>query len=372
MHLENSVKSAYIHIPFCRKKCNYCSFVSGDYLEKKTGYLYSLLKEIDYYYNDNPIKTLYIGGGTPSVMETEELSKIIKKFKFEDDAEITAEVNPNDINHDYIQRLKDTGINRISMGAQSFDDNILKLIGRRHTSEEIFKAVELAKNCGFNNISLDLIYGLPAQTVEGFRHDLEQIISLDVPHLSLYGLKIEEGCYFYNNMPANLPDNDIQADMYLMAGEITGGNGYKHYEISNYSKPDYSSKHNTNYWKCGQYYGFGLSAHGYVDGIRYSNTTNINTYLNSPTDREYGKFLTEHEMLEERIFLGFRLAEGVNVKEINNEFGIDFETKYRSILDKYLSSGHIEKTENGYRLSDNKNTNGFLLSNLILADFIED
>ena len=367
---EPTVKSAYIHIPFCRSKCNYCSFVSGVNIDKKTGYLYSLLKGIDYYYDGTPLETLYIGGGTPSVMDTDELGKIFSKFNFSENPEITIEVNPNDVTSEYMSALKSIGFNRISMGAQSFNDNILKLIGRRHNSDEIYKAVEITKNAGFSNISLDLIYGLPTQTIEDFRYDLEELIKLDISHLSLYGLKIEEGCYFYNNRPDNIPDEDMQADMYLLAGELTSKNGYEHYEVSNYAKPEFNSRHNTNYWKCGEYWGFGLSAHGYVDNIRYSNTTDLDKYLSSPTSREFGKFMTQQEKLEERIFLGFRLSEGIEINEINNDFNIDFETKYKQILDKYTNSGHIIKTEYGYKLSDSAENNGFLLSNIILADFI--
>ena len=364
------VKSAYIHIPFCKSKCNYCSFVSFPNQEKKLGYIFSLLKEIDYYYDSTPLKTLYIGGGTPSVLETEHLKKIIGKFYFEDNAEITIEVNPNDVTKEYMSELRSLGFNRISMGAQSFDDNILKLIGRRHNSDEIYKAVEITKSAGFDNISLDLIYGLPTQTIENFEHDLNEIIKLDTQHLSLYGLKIEDGCYFYNHYPSDVPDDDVQADMYLLAGEITSANGFEHYEISNYSKPNFHSQHNTNYWKCGQYYGFGLSAHGYVDEVRYSNYSDLNKYLDSPTSHEFGKFLNKKEMLEEKIFLGLRLAEGINISEINKEFDINFDEKYKTVLTKYLDSGHILKTDKGYKFSDNKDTNGFLLSNLILSEFI--
>ena len=365
-------ESVYIHIPFCKSKCNYCSFVSGDYYDKKTDYLYSLLKEIDYYYEQEPLKTIYFGGGTPSTMELDELKKIVSKFNFQENSEKTIEINPNDITREYMFGLKDIGFNRISIGSQSFDDNILKLIGRRHNSEEIYKTVELAKDAGFNNISLDLIYGLPTQTIEGFKNDLEKIISLDVQHISLYGLKIEEGCYFYSNMPDKLPDEDIQADMYLVANELTKNAGYEHYEISNYSKKGFNSRHNTNYWKCGEYYGFGLSAHGYINGIRYSNTSDISAYMDSPTEREFGKFLTKQEMLEEKIFLGFRLSSGINIEEINRSFNIDFEAKYNEILTKYSINGYIEKTKKGYKLSDNKDSNGFLLSNVILSEFIEE
>ena len=257
-----SPKSAYIHIPFCQSKCKYCSFVSFKNQDKKLGYLYSLLKDIDYNYNGELLNTLYFGGGTPSIIEPEYLAKIFGKFNISKNTECTIEVNPNDITKEYVKSLYDIGFNRISMGAQTFNDGLLKLIGRRHSSHEIYKAVEIIKDTGFNNISLDLIYGLPNQTVEYFKKDLKEIINLGINHLSLYGLKIDKGCYFYNNAPANLPDDDIQADMYLFAGKMTSKNGFEHYEVSNYSKEGYQSKHNINYWECGEYYGFGLSAHG--------------------------------------------------------------------------------------------------------------
>ena len=366
----SDVTSAYIHIPFCKSKCKYCSFVSGENIERKIGYLYSLLKEIDYYYRGEPLKTLYIGGGTPSVMEPEDLGKIINKFNFGSGAEITIELNPNDITAEYAKSLKSLGFNRVSVGVQSFDDNILKLIGRRHDSSQVYDSVKFLRKAGFDNLSLDLIYGLPTQMLKGFENDLKKVIELAPEHLSLYGLKIDEGCYFYNNPPQNLPDDDTQADMYLLAGEITSQNGFKHYEISNYAKPNFESKHNSNYWKCCEYYGFGLSSHGYIKNIRYSNTSDMDEYLNSPTSHEYGRFLTEKEKMEEKIFLGFRLKNGINIEEIESEFNIDFEKKYKKILDKYLKSGHIEKTKYGYALSDKKDTNGFLISNIILADFM--
>ncbi|MCM1265882.1 MAG: radical SAM family heme chaperone HemW [Candidatus Gastranaerophilales bacterium] len=363
-------ESVYIHIPFCKSKCKYCSFVSFENHEKKKGYIYSLLKEIDYYYSQEELKTFYVGGGTPSLLDISDLKKILSKFNFADDCEKTIELNPNDINEEYLNGLKTIGFNRLSIGSQSFDDHILQLIGRRHSSDEIYKSVEIARKVGFENISLDLIYGLPTQTLESFRHDLEQIFSINVEHISLYGLKIDEGCYFYKHQPDNLPDDDIQADMYLLAGELAAKNGFEHYEISNYSKPNYYSRHNTNYWKCGEYYGFGVSAHGYVGGIRYSNYSTLDKYMSEPTAHEYGQFLTEKEKLEEKIFLGLRLKKGINIQEINSEFEIDFEMKYQNVLEKYISSGHFIETKDGYALSDNKDNNGFLISNVILSEFI--
>jgi len=223
-----TVRSAYLHIPFCKSKCKYCSFVSFVNEDKKTGYLYSLLKEIDYNYSGECLDTLYIGGGTPSVIEAADLKKIYNKFNLSESAEKTIEINPNDVTPDYMKQLYDIGFNRISIGAQSFDNNILNLIGRRHSSDEIYRAVEIIQNTGFNNISLDLIYGLPEQTIDGFKHDLNEAIKLGIQHISLYGLKIDEGCYFYNHLPQNLPDDDIQADMYLLAGEVTSNNGFEH------------------------------------------------------------------------------------------------------------------------------------------------
>jgi len=365
-------KSVYIHIPFCKSKCRYCSFVSFENLENIKGFIYSLLKEIDSCYQNEPLQTLYIGGGTPSVLPANDLEKIVSKFCFAQKPEITIEVNPNDADKDYLKSLYSIGFNRLSMGAQSFDDRLLKLIGRRHSATEIINAVENARNAGFDNISLDLIYGLPEQTLNGFIDDVNKLISLDIEHMSLYGLKIEEGCYFYTHKPENIQDEDMQADMYLAAGEITGQSGFEHYEISNYAKAGYASKHNMNYWRCGEYYGFGVSAHGYVNGLRYANTSDLKQYLNSPDVHEYGRFLTEPEKLEERIFLGLRLSQGIDVKEINNDFVIDFDKKYSDIIKKYTESAYLLKTNTGYRLSDDKKNNGFLISNLIMSAFMVD
>lgn len=354
----------YLHIPFCLSKCKYCSFISFTDISKKTGYLYSLLKEIDYYYQNEPLDTIYFGGGTPSLMEISELNKLLNKFNLTKNTEITIEVNPDSIDEKYLIGLKDIGFNRLSIGSQSFDDKLLKQIGRRHNSNQIFHTIELAQKAGFENISVDLIYGLPNQTLEMFKKDLDIINSLSIQHVSLYGLKIDEGCYFYKNYPQNLPDDDIQADMYLTAIEKL--KDFEHYEISNFAKRGFKSKHNLNYWKENEYYGFGIAAHGFIDGVRYSNYTKLDKYLENPVEREYGKFLTEQEKLEESIFLGFRIKEGIDTKTINEKYHIDFDTKYKNIIEKYISTGHLIKTQEGYQLSDE----GFLLSNIILSEFI--
>ena len=360
------VESAYIHIPFCKSKCKYCSFISFANTEKILGYIFSLLKDIDVNYNGEDLKTLYFGGGTPSLLSIENVKKIISKFNLAFDSEVTFELNPDDADINYLKSLRDLGINRLSMGAQSFDDNILQLIGRRHNSIDIIEAVKKAKDAGFDNISLDLIYGLPNQNFSTLQKDLETIKQLNINHISTYGLKIEEGSYFYTHLPQNLPDEDTQADMYLKINEILEQYGFERYEISNFAHKGFESKHNLNYWNNKEYYGFGVAAHGYVDGIRYSNFSTLEEYMNTPSAHECGHFITKTEKLEEEIFLGFRKSIGLNIATINENFGIDFEKKYQKILNKYIPQ-YIYKTSNGYALT----IDGILLSNNILAEFIE-
>lgn len=355
--------SAYIHMPFCKSKCKYCSFVSFNQPERIKGYVFSLLKEISEIYNNEPLKTLYFGGGTPSLIPVDLINMIVGKFNLSDECEVTLEVNPDDASYEYFCALKNIGINRISIGSQTFDDDILKLIGRRHNSEQIIEAVQVAKQVGFKNISVDLIYGLPNQDVNGLRNDLDKFLNLGIQHISTYGLKIEQDSFWGKN-PPSVPDDDAQADMYELINEILSENGFYRYEISNFAKKGFESKHNLNYWNNNEYYGFGVAAHGYLNGMRYSNFRTLEQYVQKPTTHETGHFLTKKEMLEEEIFLGFRKSDGINVKRIKERFGVDFEELYKDVLEKY--SEFFEKTSNGYTL----NLRGVLISNVILAEFI--
>ena len=356
--------SAYIHIPFCLSKCKYCSFISFEKVNFIPEYIDSLIQEILKSYKGEPLKTLYFGGGTPSLVPIKLLEKIIKLFDFTQNAEITIEVNPDSVSKEYLRGLKQIGFNRISIGSQTFDDDILRLIGRRHNSEQIEKAVKNAKSAGFKNISLDLIYGLPTQTIESLEKDLKRLIELDIEHISTYGLKIDEGCYFASNRPKKLPNDDMQADMYLLINETLEKSGFSRYEVSNFAKQNFESRHNLNYWNNEEYYGFGVAAHGYIDGKRYSNQTTIKKYCENPLIHNETHALSEQERLEEEIFLGFRKREGINTALIKQKYGIEFENKYKDILKKY--SDYIEKTPTGYSL----NINGVLLSNVILSEFI--
>lgn len=373
-------KNAYIHIPFCKSKCNYCSFVSFSKLEMKEPYIKALISQIESEYKGEKIETLYFGGGTPSLLTIDEFKSVMELFNFNDKSEITVEVNPDSVELDYFSALKTLGINRISIGSQTFDDKILKIIGRRNNAEQIKSAVEMAKDAGFDNISLDLIYGLPEQDLSGFEADLTKAIDLNVQHISLYGLKIEEGCYFYKNPPKHLSANlDEQADMYLKAVEMLKKAGFEHYEISNFSLPGYNSKHNLNYWENNSYYGFGCAASGYINNnpspptplpqgarvaIRYQNESGLNQYIKNPLKRILEQKLSQKEILEEAIFLGLRKVSGINIKEINQKFEIDFNQKFAKILDKY-SRFFIRNSDN-LALT----TEGILISNEILSEFI--
>lgn len=358
-------KSAYIHIPFCRQKCNYCSFVSFANKEMIEKYLINLKKEIEHFYKGEELNTLYLGGGTPSLLTPSQIQEIISLFKLTNNTEITMELNPEGIDGEYLKSLKSIGINRLSIGCQSFDENILKIIGRKHSPNDVEFVVKKAKEVGFENISLDFIYGLPNQTIESFTNDLQHAKNLEIQHISLYGLKIEEGCYFYKNPPKNIADEDTQAEMYLSAIEVLSD--FEHYEISNFSKQGFNSRHNLTYWNNGNYYGFGISAHGYQNNTRYSNKITLNEYFENPMQKDSENELTKQEQLEEEIFLGFRKMSGINKNEINQKFSINFDDKYKNILKKFLDSKHIKKTPNGYTLT----TEGILVSNLILSEFLE-
>lgn len=357
-------KSIYLHIPFCIKKCAYCSFISGTNLDLMSIYTDKLCEEIKKFYDKTLLNTVYFGGGTPSLLELSQIEKILSLFNFDENTEITLEVNPKTVDLNKLKGLKSLGINRISLGVQSFNDTLLKAAGRIHTSEDALKTIDEIRLAGFKNLSIDLIYGLPFDNIENWKNTLKQAKSLELEHISLYGLKIEEGTPFYSNPPKNLPDNDTQADMYEMALEVF--NDYCHYEFSNFAKAkDFFSRHNLNYWNVEPYWGFGVAAAGFTGNKRYENENDFEKYLKNPTsDKNFYKT----NLLEEHIFLGFRKSEGINKKEISEKFSIDFDEKYANQLDKFISNGLIQKTLHGYKLTKT----GVMLSNLVLCEFLDD
>lgn len=355
------MNSLYIHIPFCEKKCNYCSFISYENAQNHfTDYFEALKKELTHKISNKKLKTVYIGGGTPSLIPI----KLYKNldFNFEDSYEFTIEINPKTVNKKYLQELKELGINRLSIGIQSFNDEILKSIGRIHSSNEAIECVKLAQETGFENISIDLIYGLPKQDLKIWQDTLKIATELKIQHISAYGLKIEAGTPFGKNTPSNLPDEDICADMYLEGIKTLEQKGFNHYEISNFAQDGFESQHNITYWKNNPYIACGIAAHGYENNIRYENTSSLKEYLQNPLKTKEQK-LSESDILEEGIFLGLRMTKGINIKEFNTRYKINFPEKYGHILEKYkdffIQNDNIAFTKEG-----------LMLSNHILSEFI--
>lgn len=374
---EKQSYSVYIHIPFCKRKCYYCSFTSfvEHCFDFKKVYIDELKNEFTYNLdkinNNQNYSTIYIGGGTPSLLEIQDVESLLltlaKYNEINPNTEITIEVNPETVNYTYLKKLREIGINRLSIGIQSFNDNELKLINRQHSSSQALECVLDAQKAGFNNISIDLIYGLPEQTMDSLLNSLNIALSLNIQHISTYGLKIEEGTYFFKNTPESIADEDYQADMYLNIIDFLDKNDFIQYEISNFAYNKNLSQHNLNYWKNNEYFGFGLGAHGYLNGKRYANTCDINKYLNQPDKKDSIVNLSEQEKIEEAIFLGLRLTEGLNLTEIKDRYDIDLLEKHDSIIKKHKNNNLIVIENNQLKLTKE----GMLLSNYVLSDFID-
>lgn len=358
------VKSVYIHIPFCKNICSYCDFCKVIYNKKWINdYLDSLEYEINNNYKGQLLNTIYIGGGTPSSLDIDELNKlfnIIKIFKLNKNFEFTIECNIEDICEDKLKLFKNNNINRISIGIESFNDKYLKYLNRSYTSDIIFEKINLAKKY-FNNINIDLIYALPNQTLNELKDDLDKIITLDVNHVSCYSLMIEENTKLYINDEKNI-DEELDYKMYELINN-TLKNKYNHYEISNYSKKGYESKHNLTYWNNEEYYGFGLSSSGYINNKRYTNTKNLSKYINKQYIKEE-EIITDDDKMKYEFILGFRKLNGINKKEFYNKYNINILNieKIKDLLKKgYL----VDNNDNIYI-----NEKYIYVSNDILINFI--
>lgn len=321
----NSVKSAYIHIPFCNSICSYCDFCkiyyNGDIVSR---YLKALEKEIKSYYKNEKLNTIYIGGGTPSslnINELKELFKIIDILKKENNCEITFECNIDSIDLEKLKFLYEKGVNRLSIGIESFNKDIIKYLNRKHTKEEAINKVNLAKKVGFNNINIDLMYAISIENMDILKEDLKTIISMDVEHISTYSLIIEPHTILYNNK-ADYIDQDIDFEMYKLICKELKENNYIHYEISNFAKKGYESRHNLVYWNNMNYYGFGVGASGYINNIRYDNTKSISKYI----DGNYvlkKDILNFNTIIENEFILGLRKIKGIRLSEFKEKYGFD-------------------------------------------------
>ena len=316
------MKSAYIHIPFCDNICAYCDFCKMKYNKEWIDtYLDSLKNEIENYYKGEKIRTLYIGGGTPSALSIEELNKlfdIVNLLNLETLEEFTIECNIESINNEKLILFKKHNVNRLSIGIQTFNDKFLSMLNRNHTKEEVIEKIEMAKLVGFNNINVDLMYALPGETIEDLEEDLNKFISLDVNHISCYSLMIEPNTKFYIDKIKPI-DEDLDYEMYKYIENRLKENNFIHYEVSNYAKPGHESKHNLVYWHNEYYYGFGLSASGYLENYRYDNTKNINKY-NAHNFIDNITKITEEDRLKYELILGFRCLHGINKEDFKNKF----------------------------------------------------
>ncbi|HAT4313485.1 TPA: oxygen-independent coproporphyrinogen III oxidase [Clostridium perfringens] len=372
--------SLYIHIPFCAQKCLYCdfpSFARKDHLRK--AYIEALNKEIISLrekHNNLEINTIFIGGGTPSVLEADELECLLKevaKLNMAKDIEYSMECNPGNLTEEKLEVMKMYGVNRISMGLQAKQDNLLKGLGRIHNYKTFKENFLLAKKVGFNNINVDLMFGLPNQRLNEWEETLREIISLEPAHISAYSLIIEEGTAFYNlyeNDKLKLPTEEEERKMYHLAKKILEENGFNQYEISNYAKEGKECRHNLAYWNMDNWIGVGSASASYIDGKRIKNISSVEGYINSINEK--GEAVEEiinnskNDNMEEFMFMGLRKINGIDENEFKKRFSMNINDVYGEILNKYIDEGLLIRESGRLFLSEK----GIEISNVIMADFL--
>ena len=352
--MQKKPTSAYVHIPFCTQICYYCDF-SKVFIKNQPvdSYLEHLLQEFNSY-DIQKLRTLYIGGGTPTALSAPQLEVLLdgltKNLDLSVLEELTIEANPGDLDEDKIAVLKNSAVNRVSLGVQTFDDKMLKKIGRSHLEKDIYENIDRLKLAGFDNISIDLIYALPGQTMDQVKDNVAKAIALDIPHMSLYSLILENHTVFMNRMRRGklpLPKEEVEAEMFeYIIAELERA-GFEHYEISNFSKPGFESRHNLTYWDNAEYYGIGAGASGYVNGVRYKNHGPIRHYLKAVEEgnaRIHEEHLSLREQMEEEMFLGLRKKTGVSKARFEEKFSTSFENLYGQVVRDLCHQGllHVE------------------------------
>lgn len=372
---EKKELEIYIHIPFCVQKCAYCDFLSAPADEAvRERYIDALKEEIRQqksFGSEYKVISIFIGGGTPSILEGAQIAEILKEirnyFAVEADAEITIECNPGTLSEDKLSCYKKSGINRLSLGLQSADNQELKLLGRIHTYEKFLESFSLARKVGFGNLNVDLMSALPGQTKESWQETLHQVIALNPEHISAYSLIIEEGTPFYERYKPGgqeeylLPDEDLERQMYYDTRDILRAAGYERYEISNYAKPGFECRHNLGYWERREYLGLGLGASSLIKGVRYQNHRKLSAYLKGDYIHEEVQKLTRREEQEETMFLGLRKAEGILLTE-------ELLEVYKETLQRLQQKGLLLWEGGRVRLTDL----GIDVSNYALAEFLQD
>lgn len=376
------VKRLYIHVPFCVEKCHYCAFISSPPQNGELGeYPDLLIRELRCHPSGGEaLASIYFGGGTPSLLQPQQLARLLeeinKHFGISSDAEITLEVNPGTVDQSSLKGFRAAGVNRLSLGIQSFDVNFLKCLGRIHSAEQSRRAFQDIRAAGFSNVSIDLIHSLPNQTLAQWQTELNHALNLDPEHISIYGLTIEEGTPFAHSYPGNspaLPDEDLSADMFDLADALLTGSGFEHYEIANYARSGYQSQHNNGYWRRDGYLGLGVAAHSFLRegyGIRFSNPDTLEEYLRGVLSGQLPRIgeqqLTRHDAIAEYMFLGLRLAEGIDLNHFEREFGVPLQSVYGSVIPELAGLGLLVQSENTITLTKR----GMLLSNQVFSRLI--
>ncbi|QCJ43526.1 oxygen-independent coproporphyrinogen III oxidase [Bacillus sp. S3] len=363
------IKAAYLHIPFCEHICHYCDFnkvfLKGQPVEDYLQALDQEMKLTLHQYPEDQLATIFVGGGTPTSLNEQQLSmfceSIIRNLPKSNTCEFTFEANPGDLSKEKLQILKEAGVNRLSLGVQTFNEDLLKKIGRVHKAKDVYQTIENAKTVGFENISIDLIFSLPTQTVQDLKESLTKAFSLDINHYSAYSLIIEPKTVFYNLLKKGklpTPGEDVEASMYELLMDEMDRHGFNQYEISNFSKPGFESRHNLTYWNNEYYYGFGAGAHSYVNGVRRSNSGPLKKYIDQINNGILPVF-EEHqtskaEQVEEEMFLGLRKTAGVSISHFIEKFSLDplklFEQQLTELIAKQwieVKNNHIYLTKKG-------------------------
>jgi len=376
------IQSAYIHIPFCQKICHYCDFVKFFYDEKLADdYLLALNKEMETNMQGEKVKakTIFIGGGTPTALTAPQLARLMEmvhaRFAIDCDTEFTVEANPGEFDAEKMTILRDGGINRVSLGVQVFDNAMLEQLGRLHKVEDVYRTINGLIGHGFGNISLDLIYSLPNQTVAHFEKTLAEALSFDLPHYSTYSLQIEPKTVFYNmhrKGQLHRPSNEEEAAMYEILRDTMRKAGREQYEISNFAKPGFESRHNLTYWNNDYYYGFGAGAHGYIPGKRVINIRPIPAYIKEAGKNGNPVLKVEpiglKEQIEEEFFLGLRRLSGISKQGFEEKYGFSHSLLYQKEIENLVRKGWM--TEEGDRLF--LTDQGVLFGNEVFAEFLLD
>ena len=377
--MKGEIRGVYIHIPFCKYICSYCDF-NKFYIQRQPvdKYIDCLIDEINSMDKIDNIETIYIGGGTPSALNDEQLHRLLAALRKkipQQLREFTFEANPEDLVDSRVALVKEYGVDRISMGVQTFNDELLKILGRGHVAGDVDMAINNCKKYGIKDINVDLMFSLPKQTMEDLFDSMKKVVRYDISHVSCYSLILEQKTKLYNQVrdkKVTLPSNETEEKMYDEVINFLTANGYNQYEISNFARPGHESVHNSSYWENIEYYGLGAGAHGYIDGVRYANQGALKFYIDSMLEKGHARreehTVTDKEKIEEEMFLGLRLLKGVDLNTFEEKYGKSAEKIFKEVIDKNLKIGYLEIDDNKLRLT----RKGLFYGNEVFSEFLLD